>query len=485
MSRLRRLAVGTTQAGVDGRVIKWALLSALVRSGLKVQTFGARACFTPLCAASALTGLSCRHLDSWLMSHDMCRGMFVRGTRGADFALVDGEFNQAGLSDEFAPVDDDLFSSTDLSGFISGPTPAPTGSDLNTICRWLDLPRIAILDVSRLNRCQAPALAPRAEGLLLDGIARPADLAYWQTTLESLWGVPVLGALGEVPTARAVMDALPPGKSPPLDLCEFLARNFVSQVPLARLLRLANERDLPPPPEGDSGELMMPVSYTRLNVAVAYDEAFHGYFPDTLDQLESAGVSVNYFSPLCDESLPPETDIVYFGCGHPERHPEKLSQNHCMRMALRNHLKKHGRIYAEGGGLAYLCEVLRLADGRQVPMAGILPTAVRESRTPSAATPVEFTLSRPTWLGPRGRRLRGYLSSHWTLEPVGDPYSHRPEMRGAIAMDQLRCVAEDAHRLDLVSREQALGSRVHLNFALLPELFRSFCQTSVGQSVKG
>lgn len=480
MSRLRRLAVGTTQAGVDGRAIKWALLSALVRNGLKVQTFGARACFTPLCGASALTGLSCRHLDSWLMSHDMCRGMFVRGSRGADLALVDGEF-----APPTPEADDDLFTSLDLSGFLApAANQAPAGSDLNTICRWLDLPRIAVVDVGRLSGCQVPPAAPRAEGLLLDGV-KPADLAYWQTTVESLWGVPVLGAMGEVPAARAALEALPMGKHPPLELCQFLAKNLAEQMPLNRLLKLAGERDLPPPPEGDSGELLMPVSYTRLNVAVAYDEAFHGYFPDTLDQLESAGVSVNYFSPLSDESLPPETDIVYFGCGHPERHADKLAQNHCMRMALRNHLKDRRRIYAEGGGLAYLCEVLRLADGRQVPMAGILPIAMRELAVHPKPVPVEMTLSRPTWLGPRGRRLRGYLSTHWAMEPVGDPYSHRPELRGAMAIDQLRCVAEDAHRLDVVSREQALGSRVHLNFALLPELFRSFCQTNVGQSVKG
>ncbi len=48
------------------------------------------------------------------------------------------------------------------------------------------------------------------------------------------------------------------------------------------------------------------------------DDAFHCYFPDTLDLLELRGATVCDFSPLRDERLPVDTDIVYFGCGRPD-----------------------------------------------------------------------------------------------------------------------------------------------------------------------
>src|SRR5690606_21378146 len=93
-----------------------------------------------------------------------------------------------------------------------------------------------------------------------------------------------------------------------------------------------------------------------LTVAVAYDEAFRCYFPDTLDLLEHLGATVVDFSPLRDEALPLGTDIVYFGCGHPERYAEALASNHCMMLAIREHVCAGRRIYAEGGGVAYLCQ---------------------------------------------------------------------------------------------------------------------------------
>ena len=73
------------------------------------------------------------------------------------------------------------------------------------------------------------------------------------------------------------------------------------------------------------------------------------------------GAVVVDFSPLRDERLPEGTDIVYLGCGHPEVYAAELSANHCMKLSLRNHIRSGGRIYAEGGGLAYLCQQMETA----------------------------------------------------------------------------------------------------------------------------
>ena len=79
------------------------------------------------------------------------------------------------------------------------------------------------------------------------------------------------------------------------------------------------------------------------------------------------------FSPLGDERLPDGTDIVYLGCGHPERFAQALSENQCLAAGLRQHVCIGQRLYAEGGGLAYLCEQIELADGRRFAMSGVLP----------------------------------------------------------------------------------------------------------------
>jgi cobyrinic acid a,c-diamide synthase len=455
MSTLPRLALGTIAAAAGesgrtpnqddsaGRAAIWAVLSALEGAGVKTQSFTSRACFSSVCGAAAITGRSCRHLDSWLMPRDVCQRMFRRGMRGADLGLLEG-----------------AFSSDQLLGWH--PTPHHhCGSCFETLCRWLGVPRLGILDVARLACCKLPP-RPQVEGLILDGVDR-RQLAYWQTTLESLWGLPVVGAIEALPQVRAALAATLPGDAPNTTLCRLLGKSFSELSSLPQLLKLANRRFSadPVPNNEDSGLWQLVPQEAGLTIAVAYDEAFQGYFPDTLDLLEEAGATVRYFSPLADEGLALEADIVYFGCGHPERFADVLAENLSLKASLRNHLQAGKRIYAEGGGLAYLCRALATPDGREYPMAGLLPATARLSPEPRPPQPVEVALAKSTWLGPAGCRLRGYLNSSWSL---------------TASDERLGCVASDRRRLDLVSRAGAIGSRVHLNFALQPEVFQSFCR---------
>jgi cobyrinic acid a,c-diamide synthase len=197
-----------------------------------------------------------------------------------------------------------------------------------------------------------------------------------------------------------------------------------------------------------------------VRVAVAYDDAFGGYFPDTLDQLELRGAAIADFSPLADERLPPETDVVYLGCGHPERFAAQLSKNDCLMLALKSHLCSGRRIYAECGGLAYLCREIEMPGGDRWPMVGALPATAHFDPTPSRPTPTEVRLASDTWLGSAGQCWRGYLNPRWSLRPA-----HQLEAcgdRGA------------GRELDVVKRHQAVGSRVYLNFASKNELLESF-----------
>ena len=142
----------------------------------------------------------------------------------------------------------------------------------------------------------------------------------------------------------------------------------------------------------------------RITVAMAFDEAFNCYFPAGLDLLELRGATVVDFSPLRDAALPPDTDIVFLGCGHPERYATPLADNHCMMSALRDHVRWGHRLYAEGGGLAYLCEQMETSDGATVPMAGVFPATARLDCRQSDFQPIEVTLPRANWLGPLGPR---------------------------------------------------------------------------------
>lgn len=427
MKRLARLALGAAHKECSGHLTCWALLDALRRRGMKVQHFFARACFAPVNGALAATGLSSRHLDSWLMPSEICRELFQHSSADSDCAVVEGRFRAAIV-------------------------PEMPSASLEALCEWLDLARLAVLDVTNLCGCRLPP-RPQADALLLEGLASEAELLRVQTSLESLWGLRVLGGLPRLPAIEAAVNACPRGTTPPQQVCRELGDHFLRYSQLDAILRLADRRTLPDTPPRLFRASQPPPTMV---VAVAYDAAFNCYFPDVLDLLEARGVKVRDFSPLRDEALPPDTDLVYLGCGHPERHAEKLARNVCLLEAVRKHVRGGGRVYAEGGGLAYLCQELADERGRLFPMVGIFPAAASLRSDPQPPQPIELTLATSNWLGPAGTRLRGYLNCNWQIRPFKALHGQ---------------VQEHGHAHDLVARHNALGSRLHLNFAALPHVF--------------
>lgn len=432
MLSLPRAAVGTIQADADLHTALWALIESLRQHGLQVQSFLSRACFSQYQCTAAVTGSNPRHLDSWLMSTDLCREIFVRGTEDCDLAVVEGEFRSVDRDD------------------------SALGGRLELLCDWLDLPRLAVIDASKLDDECLWGMAEKLDGLLLDRVSDQRNADRLADDIETRHGVPVLGTLGTISQLRAELGAVAGGTRPPRDLCQQLGRKLATRWSAKQLMQLASRR-------GISGvtheELADDLPQGSVTIALAYDEAFNCYFPDTLDLLEARGATMLDFSPLRDELLPDDVDIVYIGCGHPERYADELSHNHCMNHALREHLRGGGRIYAEGGGLAYLCQEMEAPDGQNRRMAGVFPAIALCNRQCASPTPVEMTMARSTWLAAEGSSLRGYRNPLWRLQPAG-------YLTG--------CVEQTDNPYDLVGNYRALGSLLHLDFATEPNLLRSF-----------
>jgi len=389
------------------------------------------------------------------MDTNTSREVFSHGTPDGSLGLVEGVYD-CGLDetagDGLIPCQASVDSSMGWPACCRG-----WGGRLETLCDWLDLPKLVVLDVTRIRGCALPRLPANTAGLLLDGIQNDGEAARLETHFVSLWGLPVLGTLGRSPRLRTALASLAPGALPSAEARAALAGELHSSLRLDALMRLASRSWNAPEPRLFGACQGAP----SLNIAVAHDEVFGGYFQETLDVLELRGARLEVFSPLRDEALPPDTDVVYFGCGFPERYAAALAENSCLMLALREHLCSGRRMYGEGGGLAYLCQQIELADGSRYPMVGALPVVARFRPNAPAPEPVELTFNRNLWLGEGWSRIRGYLSSRWELWPCG-PLS--------------RYAAEPRHDLDFVGRHHAIGSRVHINFAAQLDYLESFFQ---------
>ena len=273
-----------------------------------------------------------------------------------------------------------------------------------------------------------------------------------QTSLEGAWGVPVVGGLLRNDDVGEQLDKLPPGSAVPRDVCDRLIDSFAQLVDERAVEAIAARATIPA--SSQSATDAAPRREPAPTIAVAFDDAFCGYFPESLESLEQLGAKVIDFSPLRDESLPEGTDIVLLGCGRSDRHAAALAANHCLKAAVRDFARRGGRIYAEGGGLAYLSRWLSGSDGRDYPMLDLLPLAARRSRGFTAPQPTEFTSGVDTWLIPAGVAYRAYRDQAWTFDQLGTV------QRPATANDHLHCIGD------------VIGSRLQLHLAAQPALLQ-------------
>lgn len=440
MRPLPRIAVGTVQPGASREPMLWGLAAALSEVSASPVLFRS-SCVPNCCDASrSIVGRASRHLDSWAMSRSDAIAALTRGAGERDLAIVEG-----------------VFDATQVQASQAGEMPTPrVESSLDRLCEWLDLPRLAVIDVAQLSK-QGIALRPaRLEGLLLDRVRDARDAAYWQTTLETLWKTPVVGWLDDAMPLRALCTQRPTPGHPSRELCHALGQRLLPSLRLDRLAQIARRAT---PLSFEPEAWLTRAAKHRFRIAAAIDEVYCGYYPETLDLLESAGAELCDFSPLRSEALPDATDIVYFGCGHPEREAERLAANHCLKQSLRCFAAMGGRIYAEGSGLAYLCRELILPGGRTAAMSGLLPATARWMEPQTMVEPAEITFGISSWLAPANVSVRGYRHNGWQIEP-----------RGAM----LTFATGANQRLDMLGRGNVIGSRVLINLAANRHLLRRY-----------
>lgn len=119
------------------------------------------------------------------------------------------------------------------------------------------------------------------------------------------------------------------------------------------------------------------------NIVMARNaESFSFYYQETIDRWLGEGKSVIFFDP--EKEIPDLTDcnMLYLPGGYPEKHLEALVKAKQTRQAIKMYAERGGKIFAECGGMMYLCQGILTDDG-EFPMCGVLPykiTARKEDR---------------------------------------------------------------------------------------------------------
>ena len=441
--KLPRIVVAAVSSGGGKTTVVTGLLSALRQKGLKVQSYKVGPDYIDPGYHRLASGYPAHNLDSWLMPEDKLREIFIRTSKEADISVVEGVM---GLYD----------------GGRSGV------SSTAEIAKLLDAPVVLVIDAKSMG-ASAAAIAlgfreydqqVKLAGVILNRLGSDTHRLMIEKAMQEI-GIPVLGAIkrdDSLAMPERHLGLLPVEENQrELEAVEAIGRAVVSQTDLVSIIRIADkagEMEL----ADDSNDVTEDDKI--VTIAVARDDAFSFYYPESLRILEKSGARIILFSPLKDKELP-FCDGVILGGGFPEMFAEALRCNYTMLESIKNAAESGMPIYSECGGFMYLTQAMIDFDGIEHPMAGVLPCRVQMNKKLQMVGYVSAEMNTDTVLGPKGTRLHGH-EFHFSSEII--PEKDCRDRAFTFTRMRNNAVYQAGY-----AWKNVLGSYLHLHFAGCPE----------------
>lgn len=443
----RAIVIAGPASGVGKTTIALGLMAAFRRRGLIVQPFKCGPDFIDAGHHTRVCDRPSRNLDGWMLSGETNRALFAHHAGTADIAIVEG-----------------------VMGLFDGARNSGEGSTA-AMAKHLRLPVLLVVDASKMAASAAALVrgfetfdpAVRITGVVFNQLGSPGHYGLLREALEQAGCAPAVGYLPKEASLRiperqlglytAHEDVL---SKPALDHLSSLMEQFVNLDRVLELAALEEEYQTAAGPSRVVGD--------AARIAVARDRAFCFYYEDNLDALRAAGAEIVEFSPIADRTLPEGTDAIYIGGGYPELYAAELSANVSMRNAIAQFVERGGPTYAECGGLMYLGRHLRLRDGDNLPMVGVLPfgTMLTDRLVRFGYTEVSFTSD--CLLGRAGATARGHSFHFSTIDGAPD----------ADCVYRLRSTLSGAESAEGYVVGSVLASYIHLHFLSNPDLSANF-----------
>lgn len=388
--------VAGTASGVGKTTVALALMAAFRERGMTVQPFKCGPDFLDTGHHSAICGRQSRNLDTWMMSDETNRELFANACQGADVAIVEG-----------------------VMGLFDGVAGGGEKGSSAEIAKLLHLPVVLVLDAGRTARSIAAVVKGfetfdpvlRFAGIVLNGVSTETHFRMLSEAIQLVTATPILGRIPKdtsvaIPERHLGLRTVEEETAHEERRTNFaaIAREHLDLAPLLK------EECAIEPSIVHSATIK---ARSKVRFGVARDKAFSFYYADNLDLMREHGAEIVEFSPLHDEDLPPDLDGLYLGGGYPELYAEALSANKRMRVAIRSFVEQDRPVYAECGGMIYLGNSLTLIDGRQHPMAGVLPFAFEMTSRLVRFGYVEIEFTSDCLLGRKGQKARGH-SFHYS-----------------------------------------------------------------------
>jgi len=397
--QIPRLVIAAPHGRSGKTTITMGLVAALTDLGYIVQPFKKGPDYIDPSWLGKAARRPCRNLDRFFSTAEEVVGAFIKGAAGADVAIIEGNHG--------------LFDGLDREG--SGSTAE--------VARSLSAPVVLVVDATRMTRSVAAMVCGfmdfdakiQVAGVILNQVSSPRHREMLTGSIEQYCGIPVLGVMPKSHVLRIPdrhLGLVPADEEASRErVLEWSRRKAAEHLDLKALLALAGTAG--PLPVGcpvyRPGRVMVPA----VRIGYFLDEAFSFYYPENLEALRAAGAQLVPINALTDHDLP-EVDGLYLGGGFPEMFAGRLEANAGVRAAIRRAVDDDMPVYAECGGLMYLCRSIS-SKGKQYAMAGALPADVLMEDSPQGHGYTIMEVSAVNPFFPVGTLIKGHEFHHSRL----------------------------------------------------------------------
>jgi cobyrinic acid a,c-diamide synthase len=442
---LPRIVVAGVSSGVGKTTITAAFITHLRTRSIQVQPFKVGPDYIDPSYLACAASRPCYNLDTWMMPPSRMLDVFCTAAASADIAVIEG-----------------------VMGLYDGHSSTSDVGSTAEVAKILQAPVVLVIDAGAMARSAAAVvlgfqhLDPkvRIAGVIANRVGGARHARLLQEAIEAETGVAFLGYLshsadilvperhlGLVPAAERVVST---------EQLTVLGQQFSQTCDSEKLLALA--REVPPIEHSSVDPFSLgETTSERISIAIAQDEAFNFYYPDTLDLLRLAGAELVPFSPLHDSVLPEKIGAIYIGGGFPEEYAHSLCANESMRATLARLIREGLPCYAECGGLMYLCQSIRNASGEELPMVGAIArqSVMSSDRKGLVIGYREATALRDTLLTREGEVVRGHEFHYSCLDT---PFAREEAAYEFTAHGQVEGFAQG----------NLLATYMHLSFSAFP-----------------
>jgi cobyrinic acid a,c-diamide synthase len=361
-----RIFISGVCGGVGKTTVTLAIISAFRKKGLNVVTFKKGPDYIDNGWLSFFSGNPCYNLDTFMVPVNKVIKFFTEKAKKYDMAVIEGNRG--------------LFDGVDVEGSVSSAE----------LAKILKCPVILVVDCTKMTRSVAALIngftffdrEVNIKGVVLNQIA---NFRHEKIIVESIKKYCLVEVVGAIPRFNDIkmperhMGLLPYQEHERQREAMDFINNVSKYIDEAKIAEIAN--NTPMLYSDLEFKKISPIG-EGLRIGVIRDRVFQFYYEENLEELKKYGAKIVFINSLEAKSLP-SIDALYIGGGFPETNVKSLSGNIELMTDIKSKAEKGLPIYAECGGLMYLCKALITNEG-EFPMVGIFPFKLKMFPKPQA-----------------------------------------------------------------------------------------------------